>query len=219
VKDQATGSSDYSFKLHLVGDSGVGKSSLLLRYVDDNYVEYPVLTIGVDFKTKKFYVADKTVELQIWDSALPECMRAAGNKYYQRADAIIFVVDPTDETSFESVAELKKNREIVGENTICFLVAAKWDKQQERKVGFETITAYAKTNDFRKVFFTSAKTGDNVEEAFDEMAEIISKEVQSTTALEVQPVQPSLVTKGFFARWLPCCFGGSDEETQPLIKP
>ena len=82
---------DLLFKLLLIGDSGVGKSCLLLRFADDTYTESYMSTIGVDFKIRTIQVEGKTIKLQIWDMAGQERFHMAGGSYYRGALGIIVV--------------------------------------------------------------------------------------------------------------------------------
>jgi small GTP-binding protein len=75
--------SDYLFKLLLIGDSGVGKSCLLLRFADDTYTESYISTIGVDFKIRTIELDGKTIKLQIWDTAGQERFRTLTSSYYR----------------------------------------------------------------------------------------------------------------------------------------
>jgi Ras-related protein Rab-8A len=99
---------DYLIKLLLVGDSGVGKSCLLLRYSDDSYTSSFITTIGIDFKIKSITIPDgksseSKVKLQIWDTAGQERFRTITTAYYRGAMGILLVYDVSDETSFANV--------------------------------------------------------------------------------------------------------------------
>jgi len=99
---------DYLFKLLLIGDSGVGKSCLLLRFADDTYTESYISTIGVDFKIRTIQLDGKTVKLQIWDTAGQERFRTITSSYYRGAHGIIVVYDVTDQESFTNVSQWLK---------------------------------------------------------------------------------------------------------------
>ncbi|EZF28456.1 GTP-binding protein ypt1 [Trichophyton interdigitale H6] len=96
---------DYLFKLLLIGDSGVGKSCLLLRFADDTYTESYISTIGVDFKIRTIELDGKTVKLQIWDTAGQERFRTITSSYYRGAHGICVVYDVTDMDSFNNVKQ------------------------------------------------------------------------------------------------------------------
>ena len=94
---------DYLFKLLIIGDSAVGKTSLLLRYTDEAYSEHYISTIGVDFKIKTMELDGKTVKLQIWDTAGQERFKTITPTYYKGADGIIVVFDLTNQKSYDNV--------------------------------------------------------------------------------------------------------------------
>merc|ERR1711898_6342 len=94
---------DYLFKLLLIGDSGVGKSCLLLRFADDTYSESYISTIGVDFKIRTIEHDGKRIKLQIWDTAGQERFRTITSSYYRGAHGIIVVYDVTELDTFHAV--------------------------------------------------------------------------------------------------------------------
>merc|ERR1711896_11775 len=94
---------DFLFKLLLIGDSGVGKSCLLLRFADDTYTETYISTIGVDFKIRTVEMEGKVIKLQIWDTAGQERFRTITTSYFRGAQGILLVYDVTDRGSFNSI--------------------------------------------------------------------------------------------------------------------
>lgn len=96
---------DYLFKLLLIGDSGVGKSCLLLRFADVTYMESYISIIGVDFKIRTIELEGKIIKLQIWDTAGQERFRTITSSYYRGSHVIIVVYDVTDQESFNNVKQ------------------------------------------------------------------------------------------------------------------
>lgn len=160
---------DHLFKLVLIGDSGVGKSCLLLRFADNEFVESFISTIGVDFRFRTLKLKDKTVKLQIWDTAGQERFRTITSAYYRGADGIIVVYDVTHKESFEHVREwLQEVEKYANESTVKLLVGNKSDRQ-DRVVTTEEGQALA--DELGVPFIeTSARSADNVEQAFTRMA-------------------------------------------------
>merc|ERR1711898_49091 len=109
---------DYLFKLLLIGDSGVGKSCLLLRFADDTYTETYISTIGVDFKIRTIEIDGKVIKLQIWDTAGQERFRTITSSYYRGAHGIIVVYDVTDDESFQNVKDWMKEIDRYATNTV-----------------------------------------------------------------------------------------------------
>lgn len=161
---------DYLFKLVLIGDSGVGKSCLLLRFADDAFTESYISTIGVDFRFRTVKMDKKTVKLQIWDTAGQERFRTITSAYYRGADGIIMVYDTTSSDSFDHVNDwLKEVNRYASEGTCKLLVGNKCDRTADRAV--TTVQAKEFADDLGVAFLeTSAKTAKNVEEAFLTMA-------------------------------------------------
>nr|CCA15039.1 Rab1 family GTPase putative [Albugo laibachii Nc14] len=161
---------DHLFKLVLIGDSGVGKSCLLLRFADDAFTESYITTIGVDFRFRTVRIDKKTIKLQIWDTAGQERFRTITSAYYRGADGIIMVYDVTNQESFDHVNDwLNEVNRYASEGTCKLLVGNKSDITESRAVTYETAKAFA---DSLSIPFleTSAKNAQNVEEAFLTMA-------------------------------------------------
>ena len=104
---------DQLFKLVLIGDTGVGKSCLLLRFADDQFTESYISTIGVDFRFKTVQVDGKTIKLQIWDTAGQERFRTITSSYYRGANGIIVIFDITEEDSFENAEDIPMDKSCV----------------------------------------------------------------------------------------------------------
>ncbi|KAL1266588.1 hypothetical protein QQF64_002263 [Cirrhinus molitorella] len=169
---------DYLFKLLLIGDSGVGKSCILLRFADDTYTESFISTIGVDFKIRTIELDGKTIKLQIWDTAGQERFRTITSSYYRGAHGIIVVYDVTDQESYNNVKQwLKEIDRYASENVNKLLVGNKCDLTTKKVVDYTTAKEFA---DSLGIPFleTSAKNATNVEQAFMTMAEEIKKRMR-----------------------------------------
>jgi len=178
---------DYLFKLLLIGDSGVGKSCLLLRFADDTYTDSYISTIGVDFKIRTVDLDTKTIKLQIWDTAGQERFRTITSSYYRGAHGIIIVYDITDKESFDNVRQwLFEIDRYASESVRKLLVGNKSDLKNKRAVDYETAKAFA---DELSIPFleTSAKNATNVEQAFLTMAAQIKNKMQSQPAVQSKP--------------------------------
>nr|CAG8438087.1 11685_t:CDS:2 [Entrophospora candida] len=148
---------DYLIKLLLIGDSGVGKSCLLLRFSDDSFTPSFITTIGIDFKIRTIELDGKRIKLQIWDTAGQERFRTITTAYYRGAMGILLVYDVTDERSF--------NKQHASEGVNKILIGNKCDWVEKKAIAKEQGQALA--DEFGIRFLeTSAKANINVEEAF-----------------------------------------------------
>ncbi|CAL9202329.1 unnamed protein product [Musa hybrid cultivar] len=174
---------DYLFKLLLIGDSGVGKSCLLLRFADDSYLESYISTIGVDFKIRTVEQDGKTIKLQIWDTAGQERFRTITSSYYRGAHGIIVVYDVTDQESFNNVKQwLNEIDRYASDSVNKLLVGNKCDLTANKVVSYETAKAFA--DEIGIPFMeTSAKNATNVEQAFMAMTAAIKDRMASQPAM------------------------------------
>jgi len=178
---------DYLFKLLLIGDSGVGKSCLLLRFADDTYTDSYISTIGVDFKIRTVDLDAKTIKLQIWDTAGQERFRTITSSYYRGAHGIIIVYDITDKESFDNVRQWLFEIDRYASESVCkLLVGNKSDLKNKRAVELETAKAFA--DELHIPFLeTSAKNAANVEQAFLTMAAQIKTKMQTQPPTQPKP--------------------------------
>ncbi|KAJ4770946.1 Ras-related protein Rab-5A [Rhynchospora pubera] len=169
-------------KLVLLGDVGTGKSSLVLRFVKGQFVEFQESTIGAAFFSQTVAVNDQTVKFEIWDTAGQERYHSLAPMYYRGAAAAIIVYDITNAATFTRAKKWVQELQSQGNsNTIMALAGNKSDLLDSRQVSTEEAEKYAKENG---LFFmeTSAKTAINVNDIFYEIAKKL---------LEGQTVQPS----------------------------
>eukprot|EP01114_Cavostelium_apophysatum_P011404 TRINITY_DN25649_c0_g1_i1.p1 TRINITY_DN25649_c0_g1~~TRINITY_DN25649_c0_g1_i1.p1 ORF type:complete len:211 (+),score=43.91 TRINITY_DN25649_c0_g1_i1:73-705(+) len=164
---------EVKFKIGLVGESGVGKSCLLVRWTDnDFFTEEDRYTIGVDYKFKSVVVRDRNVKLQVHDTAGQERFRTVTASFYRGAHGILLVYDVSNEESFKGRVEewLKEIRRYTPDNTPIVLVGNKSDLP--RVVDASAVNAFAAKHNLQH-FETSAKEGTNVNQAFMALAEKI----------------------------------------------
>ncbi|KGN45874.1 ras-related protein RABC2a [Cucumis sativus] len=160
-----------SFKVLLIGDSAVGKSSLLHTFISASLHDLSP-TIGVDFKIKQLTVAGKRLKLTIWDTAGQERFRSLTSSYYRGAQGIILVYDVTRRETFANLLDVWANEVelyLTDQDCVKMLVGNKVDRESERVVSREDGIALA--NKLGSLFFEcSAKTRENVEKCFEELA-------------------------------------------------
>ena len=179
---------EYIFKIILIGSSGVGKSSLIQRYTQKTFEDVYDCTIGVDFFTKTIDVNGKTVKLQIWDTAGTEKYRSITSSYYRGSHCALIVFDLTSKDSFESLPTWIENyykncNQEFDKNVI--MIGNKNDLSEKRDVTQEKINDFIKLNNL--VYFeTSAKTGENVDESFQYIAQKLMEEEKLKEKLGVK---------------------------------
>lgn len=188
---------DHLFKLLIIGDSGVGKSSILLRFADDMFSGSYITTIGVDFKIRTINVDGDRVKLQIWDTAGQERFRTITSTYYRGTHGVIVVYDVTNAESFVNVKrwlhEIDQNCDIVNK----VLVGNKNDQPENKVVETEDAKRFAQQMGV-ETFETSAKDNINIEEVFTHITKLVlrtKKEQQAKADEAKQPVGMKLDSK------------------------
>ncbi len=168
------------YKLVIVGESGVGKSCLMLRFADDMFSPVHLSTIGVDFKIRQMQLDGKQVKLQMWDTAGQERFQAITNSYFVGADGMMIVYDVCNRKTFERVQYWVTEVQRYAKNSPpCLLIGNKTDMTARRAVSEEEGRALAEKMDMQFVE-TSAKTSHNVEQAFRTMgSELLQKRPRS----------------------------------------
>lgn len=161
-----------AIKMLLIGDSGVGKTSLLLRFTENAFSQSFLTTIGIDFKVKTVEVDGERYKLQIWDTAGQERFRTITTAYYRGAHGIMLVYDCTDEQSFWNVRNwIKAIESYANSNVSIVLIANKCD-MPDREVTTEQGQDLA--DEYQVPYFeTSAKSGDNVAESYMKLTRLI----------------------------------------------
>eukprot|EP01104_Vermistella_antarctica_P002758 TRINITY_DN12978_c0_g1_i1.p1 TRINITY_DN12978_c0_g1~~TRINITY_DN12978_c0_g1_i1.p1 ORF type:complete len:207 (+),score=42.95 TRINITY_DN12978_c0_g1_i1:77-697(+) len=177
----ATGSKptfDYVFKYIVIGPTGVGKSCLLLQFTDKKFQEEHDLTIGVEFGVRSTTLNSKKIKLQIWDTAGQESFRSITHSYYRGAHAALLVYDITRRESFLQMKSWLEDALRHSNNITIMLVGNKHDLTERRQVSTEEGRKFAEDNGL--VFLeTSAKTAENVEEAFFQTCRMIAEKIET----------------------------------------
>ena len=179
---------EYMFKIILIGSVGVGKSSLLQRYIENKFDNNYFCTIGVDFYIKIIKLKDKEIKLQLWDTAGTEKYRSITSSYYRGSHCALIVFDLTSKDSFESLPTWIENyykncNQEFDKNVI--MIGNKNDLSEKRDVTQEKINDFIKLNNL--VYFeTSAKTGENVDESFQYIAQKLMEEQELKEKLGVK---------------------------------
>ncbi|CAF0963782.1 unnamed protein product [Adineta steineri] len=171
-----------TFKIMLLGDSGVGKTCLLVRFKDDTFLCGSfIATVGIDFRNKTIVINNKQVKLQIYDTAGQERFRSVAHSYYRDANALLLLYDVASIISFNHVRDwLSEIREYAQSDVIIILIANKVDKANERVVTREMGEKLAKEYEVSYIE-TSAKTGLNVEFCFKAVSQALLEQVDATT--------------------------------------
>ncbi|XP_013411985.1 ras-related protein Rab-21 [Lingula anatina] len=160
------GGRNHNFKVVLLGEGCVGKTSLVLRYVENKFNDKHLTTLQASFLDKKLNIGGKRVHLAIWDTAGQERFHALGPIYYRDSNGAILVYDITDEDSFQKVKNwVKELRKMLGQD-ICLCIAGnKTDLEKDRHVPVADAEEYAASVG-AKHFHTSAKLNRGIEEMF-----------------------------------------------------
>jgi small GTP-binding protein len=153
---------DYSLKIVVLGDSGVGKTCLLLRFVRDAWDSDSQPTLGVEFLAKIINTDKHRIQLQLWDTAGQELFRSITRGYYRGSAGALLMFDLTSRATFLNIERwLQDLREIARPDLTTILIGNKADLTEQREVPQDEARTYAETNHMA-YFETSAKTGDNV---------------------------------------------------------
>ena len=170
-----TSDSSITFKILTIGESGVGKTCILRRFVENKFLKNHLATIGIDFKTKTLNINNKEIKLKIWDTAGQERFRNITTQYYKGADGIVLVYDVTDDGSFEKIrdwmAQIQSNAQrdelgLVLLGNKCDIEPRVVTEDQGSKMAEELKVSY---------FETSALNGQGINEAFEQLARDIMK--------------------------------------------
>ncbi|PRP86585.1 putative Rab5 family GTPase [Planoprotostelium fungivorum] len=185
----------YESKIVLLGDTGVGKTSLVLRYVEQRFATQQLPTIGASFLSRTIWVDDIRIKLQLWDTAGQERFRSLAPMYYRGASVALVVYHVCNRESFEMtkswIEELRSNNE----NHIIVAIVGNQIDRTDRIVTEEEGRIYAESIEAR-YFETSAKKDVGVEDMFLQIAKELTKRVQKSSESVSEFIQPSGRTGG-----------------------
>jgi len=192
------------FKLVLLGESAVGKSSLVLRFVKGQFHEYQESTIGAAFLTQTVCLDDTTVKFEIWDTAGQERYHSLAPMYYRGAQAAIVVYDITNVDTFGKAKNwVKELQRQASPNIVIALAGNKADLANKRMIEFEEAQNYAEENSL--LFMeTSAKTGKSVEELFLAIAKKLPKTDKTDRPTPIDLTDGSESSSSCCSKWSSC---------------
>eukprot|EP01017_Pseudomicrothorax_dubius_P048537 TRINITY_DN884_c0_g1_i1.p1 TRINITY_DN884_c0_g1~~TRINITY_DN884_c0_g1_i1.p1 ORF type:complete len:205 (+),score=36.41 TRINITY_DN884_c0_g1_i1:176-790(+) len=185
IQNPKSDSYDYLVKLLIIGDSGVGKTCVLLRYCENKFESTHMVTVGIDFKIKTLMVDDKRLKLQIWDTAGQEKFKTITQTFFKGALGIIIAYSCDSRESFKNVENwLRQINTSAGESIVKILIANKCDvptRAVDYNEGFSLAQKYN-----MKFFETSAKNNTNIAEAFQAIARDIKEKIVQTDLAQNQ---------------------------------
>jgi len=191
---------DDLFKLVIIGDSGVGKSCLLLRFADDTFTDNFYSTIGVDFRFKCLEIGDRKCKLQIWDTAGQERFKTVTSAYYRGADGIIIVFDQTDRDSYNNVQNwIEDIARYSTEEPMKIIFANKDDALEEKKTVDDGDITELEQKTGLEIIKTSAKTGERVNYAFEKLTQKLLLERSNRKMARGYSLEPPVPIEGRFA--------------------
>ncbi|KAJ4805086.1 Ras-related protein Rab-21 [Rhynchospora pubera] len=190
----AKSSNNFSFKLVLLGDGRVGKTSLVVRYINNVFSEKQEATIQASYLTKRLVIDGVPVTLSIWDTAGQERFHALGPIYYRDADAALLVYDITSSEAFNRVTKwVKELQQMAPPDIIMTIAANKSDLLRSKKINIQDAESYS-TSIGARLFVTSAKTGVGIDEMFLDIAKrLIDRRKESAEGLLTAPPRKGIV--------------------------
>jgi len=184
-----------TFKVVVVGSSGVGKTAVVRQLVDGKFTEEGQPTIGVEFKTYSLLADGENIKLQIWDTAGQERFRSVSKAYFRNSTGAILVFDVTNRQSFEDLNHWHNDlTQLAQPNAYIVLVCNKCDLKDERQISEDEAEQFAQRHGLVRIE-TSAKEGTNIKEAFARLGEGIIRKEKEGKLKSPKPVPQTPVAK------------------------
>ncbi|CAH2034488.1 unnamed protein product, partial [Iphiclides podalirius] len=200
-------SGTHNFKVVLLGEGCVGKTSLLLRYIEDKFNDKHLTTLQATFLNKKLNINGKRINLSIWDTAGQEKFHALGPIYYRNSNGAILVYDITDEDSFGKVKNwVKELKKMLGSDIVLIIAGNKIDLEHERTVPLEEAESYSAMVG-AKHYYTSAKLNQGVEELFLDLTREMVERFDQNSQTDVSRTSRVLVVDDETPVQGSCCSG------------
>jgi small GTP-binding protein len=175
-----------TFKIVILGSSGVGKSTIVNRLIYGTFSGEEEPTIAIEFKTFIVSLNDHQVRLQIWDTAGQERFKSISKAYFRNAAGAILVYDMTDDSTFDALDDwLHGLQQLCSPNAFIILVGNKADLEEQRKVGIQQALNFAERHKL-EYLETSARLGVNVTEVFTRVAFAVAKKVNSDQRVSLE---------------------------------
>jgi small GTP-binding protein len=183
---------DYRFKLIVIGDSGVGKTTMLHRLENDKFYNYPAITIGIEYIQHRVKIDDKMIKLQIWDTAGQELYRSIIKSYFKGTAGALLCYDITNMQSFYEIDNWKKQVEYINDYAVpMLLIGLKRDLKLKRQVSIGHAEKYARDNNMLFLEISSKdnyekkyKSKENITKCFHDLSTIIYNNIKDKTNIE-----------------------------------
>ena len=170
---------DKTCQLLIIGDTAVGKTSIISRYANGTFKEEYIVTVGLDYSIKQEIIDDKSIQIKIWDTAGQERFKSLTQNYFRNAEGVILTFDVTSTESFGNlkywISSFKENMEKKNIFIPVIIIGNKIDLVDSREINKEDAEKFSKEKNY-KYFETSAKTGEGVDEAIKELVNQVLKQ-------------------------------------------
>ena len=170
---------DQTCQILILGDSSVGKTSLIKRYTNGIFKEEYLATVGLDFYSKVEIIDNKTINVKLWDTAGQERFKSLTQSYFKNAEGVLLTYDITNIESFNNlkdwISSIKKNMEGKEIFIPLIILGNKIDMEDSREINKENAEKFANENNYQ-YFETSAKTGEGVDNSIRELVKLILKQ-------------------------------------------